>query len=89
MEYYLKLNNNSVSIQKTISELLFNIVNSETFKDDNNVPLLFNVVNPDTLNDYNNVELLFNIVSPDTINDNIKVALLFNIPALINMILLS
>ncbi len=46
--------------------LLFNVVNPETFNDDNNVELLFNVVNPLTFKDDNNVLEVFNVVDPDT-----------------------
>jgi hypothetical protein len=46
--------------------LLDNVVNPDTFNDDNNVTLLFNVVNPLTLNDDNNGVLPLNDVKPDT-----------------------
>jgi hypothetical protein len=45
---------------------LFNVVNPETFNEDNNVVLFEKVLNPLTFNDDINVTLLFaNIESPD------------------------
>ncbi len=42
--------------------LLFNVVEPETFNDDNNVVALFKSVGPDTFNDDNNVVLLLFII---------------------------
>ncbi len=46
--------------------LLDNVVNPDTFNDENNVTLLFNVVNLLTSYDDNNVVLPFNVVKPET-----------------------